>query len=91
MQLIKQKEEEKKINSKLREEFNSLKEKEITPLAQEPLAQKDRLVKLVFSSCCGCGCKDISLIRKVEFDSELQDGDRTSELQETDVIDYNYF
>lgn len=45
-----------------------------------------RFVNLVTSSCCGCGCHNIDIRRKVSRDSPLEDGDYVSELLETDEI-----
>jgi len=35
-----------------------------------------RTVKLIFKSCCGCGCSDVEIERLVPFDSPLENGDR---------------
>jgi hypothetical protein len=43
-----------------------------------------RWVKLVYKSCCGCGCNDLTIKRKVPYDSSLKDGDRASILEKND-------
>ena len=43
-----------------------------------------RTVKLIYTSCCGCGCSDITISREVSFDSTLRDGDRVEKLERTD-------
>lgn len=45
-----------------------------------------RAVKLLYSSCCGCGCSDLTVQRTVPYDSPLSDGDRITQLGDTDEI-----
>jgi len=59
-----------------RKEFESIKSIDVQPTK--------RIVTLVYKSCCGCGCNDISIEREVPFDSSLRNGDRTHELLSTD-------
>lgn len=46
--------------------------------------QLTRVVKLIYESCCGCGCRDVTVSRRVQWDSPLQDGDFITELHDTD-------
>lgn len=45
-----------------------------------------RKVILKFSTCCGCGCMDVDVERMVPDDSNLQNGDRIHDLEDTDEI-----
>jgi hypothetical protein len=45
-----------------------------------------RKVRLLYSSCCGCGCYDVTIERTVEADSSLKDGDRATDFVEGDKI-----
>lgn len=45
-----------------------------------------RRVKLIYSSCCGCGCYDQEIERSVPFDSSLQDGDRVEGFEKDDKV-----
>lgn len=46
-----------------------------------------RFVTLRAESCCGCGCSDIKIKRKVPEDSHLQDDDYVgSDIQSDDEI-----
>lgn len=45
-----------------------------------------RVVNLIASSCCGCGCSDIEIRRIVPFNSTLKDGDRVKEIERSDEI-----
>jgi len=43
-----------------------------------------RVVRLVYKSCCGCGCSDIDITREVPYDSPLKNGDRIKKLEKND-------
>ena len=58
----------------LREEFEQIKKKATF-----------RKVRLRYSSCCGCGCYDITIERTVPTDSDLQDGDRANDYIDGDI------
>jgi hypothetical protein len=45
-----------------------------------------RDVKLLYSSCCGCGCSDVEVLRTVPYDSPINDGDRINKIRDTDQI-----
>ena len=45
---------------------------------------KTRKVKLVYKSCCGCGCDYVDIIRVVPMDSPLKDGDVAKKMLKTD-------
>ena len=71
----KQVNEESSTETSLKEQFDQVKNQPTT-----------RKVKLVYKSCCGCGCTDIDIERTVPINSELQDGDRTEEVEDDDVM-----
>jgi len=49
--------------------------------------EKDyREVKLQYTSCCGCGCDEITLLRKVPIDSLLKDGDMAEDYEDGDIV-----
>lgn len=45
---------------------------------------KTREVRLLYSSCCGCGCHDVNVRRNVPIDSPLKNGDRISKIEKGD-------
>lgn len=45
-----------------------------------------RKVRLLYSSCCGCGCYDVTIERTVPEDSDLQNGDRATDFIEGDKM-----
>ena len=45
-----------------------------------------RRVRLVYKSCCGCGCSDTNVYRTVPYDSNLKDGDRIKALEPGDKM-----
>lgn len=61
---------------------------EIAAKANESVQPKTRVVRLKSQSCCGCGCSDVTVIREVNYDSPLKDGDyiHSSEWLSTDKI-----
>ena len=55
-----------------------------TPVQETP---KYRYVKLRAESCCGCGCSELEIRRKVKYDSHLKDGDYVgSDIKDSDEI-----
>lgn len=55
-----------------------------TPVQETP---KYRYVELRAESCCGCGCSELKIKRKVKYDSHLQDGDYVgSDIRDNDEI-----
>jgi hypothetical protein len=46
-----------------------------------------RTVRLTYKSCCGCGCQDITINRKVSSDSKLKNGDRVYEVEDNDWVE----
>lgn len=62
--------------------FGNLKEK-FENISSRPVT---RDVRLIYSSCCGCGCSDMDISRTVPYDSPLKDGDRAAQLNDSDVI-----
>ena len=62
-------------SSALSSEFEALKKIEVA-----------RTVTLRYKSCCGCGCNEYDVQRIVDQDSSLQNGDRISDLLDTDEI-----
>jgi hypothetical protein len=77
-----QKQEQKKgsepqtSKAHLKEQFEAVKEKQITPLT--------RVVTLLYKSCCGCGCSTEEIVRTVPYDSDLKDGDRIKSMERGD-------
>ena len=54
--------------------------------AQEtPVAATTRIVKLIYKSCCGCGCSKEKIRREVPFDSDLTDGKVVHEMLKGDI------
>lgn len=45
-----------------------------------------RVVRLVYNSCCGCGCYDETVERTVPFNSPMKNGDRITKLLDDDEI-----
>lgn len=45
-----------------------------------------RKVRLIYKSCCGCGCDDVAIERTVPNDSALKDGDRIDIVIEGDAF-----
>ena len=74
MQALKNKTKEKEIlNKSLIDEFNEIKNKSIEEIVEtQPVV---RIVTLSYKSCCGCGCSYEDIIRTVDYDSPLQNGD----------------
>lgn len=60
--------------------FNNLKEK-FEKISSQPATRE---VKLIYQSCCGCGCHDTTVVRTVPYDSSLKNGDRISSLEKGD-------
>lgn len=74
---------QKKINKEEQQsspELQDLKEE----LAEIKKGKSTRFVRLWYSSCCGCGCDDVLIVREVPTDSELQDYDMAGSFQEND-------
>ena len=71
---------------KKKQEKNPLKQKFDEVTADVIELPATRVVKLVFSSCCGCGCSDVEIKREVPFDSKLKDGDRITKLEKKDKM-----
>jgi hypothetical protein len=61
--------------SSIKAKFESISSKPVT-----------RNVKLLYSSCCGCGCSDIEILRTVPYESPLSDGDRAAQLLDSDEV-----
>lgn len=62
---------------------------EIAAKANESVQPKTRVVRLKSKSCCGCGCIDVTVVRVVDYDSPLKDGDyiRSNQWLSTDKIE----
>jgi len=58
-------------------------EQELVLPTKEQVAAK-RTVRLIYSSCCGCGCSDVSIWREVDGDSPLKNGDRAENVMDKD-------
>jgi hypothetical protein len=70
----------------LKKEFQSLVEKQ-TPIestAVQPVST--RIVRVMVSSCCGCGCVDVEITRSVPIDSSIKDGDYVGAIQDGDQL-----
>lgn len=52
--------------------------------AVKEVEQTTRKVYLKYSSCCGCGCHNIDIVRWVPAESALQNGDFVDELEDDD-------
>lgn len=75
IQKSKEKEQNKKSSSSFKEQVKAIISK---PVLRE--------VKLRYQSCCGCGCHDVTVKRKVAFDSEYEDGDTIDVILEDDEL-----
>ena len=71
---IKKKQSTKTDSKNLKERFDKLK---------KPVYRK---VRLTYSDCCGCGCYDQTIERKVPVDSPLKDGDRVKKFESDDIV-----
>lgn len=67
--------ESKNPLAKLQEKFEKIKKK-----------GNYRKVRLRYSSCCGCGCYDVTIERTVPEDSDLKDGDWADDYMDGDVM-----
>jgi hypothetical protein len=76
---------EQKVSKDLVEKVESLITNPVV-MKQEP-EPGPRKVNLIYSSCCGCGCSSDNIIRKVPFDSDLQDGDVVYDFIDGDVYE----
>lgn len=66
---------------------NSSITEELKKVMETPVKEEYRYVFLRASSCCGCGCTDIKIKRKVPIDSPLKDNDYVgSDIEKTDII-----
>jgi hypothetical protein len=65
-------------NSDYKQAFDTIKQTETTP--------QTRKVRLIYQSCCGCGCSDETILRIVDYDSPLQDGDRIKKMEKRDKM-----
>lgn len=79
MGLLNKKSEKQETQSTLAEEFKAEKEREVS-------RPTTRRVRLKASSCCGCGCHDVDIMREVPFDSPLNDGDHVTRIEDDDEI-----
>ena len=59
----------------IKESLEKTKQKKTTAPVEEKKKPKFRKVRLKYESCCGCGCEEYELIRKVPYDSKLKNGD----------------
>ena len=60
----------------------SLETKSVAEQATTPMLT--RKVRVLYKSCCGCGCYDYAYDREVPFDSPLKDGDYVKQVLPTD-------
>jgi hypothetical protein len=77
--------QEKTSKEKEKDKFGELRKKlnEVT----KPKKKEKRKVRLLFETCCGCGCNTETIIREVEDDSPLQDGDIATDFIDGDRFD----
>jgi hypothetical protein len=65
-----------KSTTKLKEQFEVAKQKEVRPLT--------RTIIVKHKFCCGCGCDYLKFEREVPYDSPLRDGSIVTEVLATD-------
>lgn len=74
--------QEETSKKKEKDKLGELKKK-LNDITKEKKKER-RKVTLWYTSCCGCGCDDLEIIREVDNDSPLQDGDIATDFLDGD-------